>query len=181
MRGIAAAVAAGLVTGVVSRLVDTAAWAPDWLGYVFTPWLATAWLAGALSSSTRSGALKGLAMLLAVVAAYLAWSMTSSVPVPAFAAALYGLAALGGPIFGAAGATWRGRGRWAAAGGALFGGAVVLESLALQLAVHSTPERLVLAGDSLAGIGLTLWLVRRPCAGAVSDAHTVSGTTSWPI
>ncbi len=156
MKGLAAAILAGLALGAVSRLIDTAEWAPDWIGYVFTPWLAAAWLAGAWSATPRRGALSGLAVLLATVVAYLAVAGASSLPV----VALYGLAVVAGPTFGAAGATWRGRGRWAAVGGALLGAAVILESLALQLAVHSTPEHLVLAGESLAGIGLTLWLVR---------------------
>ncbi len=157
MKGIAAAVAAGLVLGVVSRLIDSAAWAPGWLGYVFSPWLAAAWLAGLFSASTRDGALGGLALLLATVVVYLASAGASSLP----GAVLYGLAMLAGPIFGAAGPTWRDRGRLSAVSGALVGVAVIGEGLALQLVVHSTPERLLLAGESLVGLGLTAVLVRR--------------------
>ena len=156
MKGLGAAILVGLALGAVSRLIDTADSAPDWIGYVVTPWLAAAWLAGAWTPALRQGALNALALLLATVVAYVLVADASSLPV----VALYGLAVVAGPVFGAAGATWRGRGRWAAVGGALLGAAVILESLALQLAVHSTPEHLVLAGESLAGIGLTLWLGR---------------------
>jgi len=154
---IAAAAVVGLALGAVSRWIDTAAWAPGWIDYVFTPWLAAAWLAGALTVFTpRSGALAGAALLLAVVLAYLASAGASSLPV----LPLYALAVVAGPIFGAAGATWRGRGPLAAWGGALLGVAFVVEGMALELVAHSTPERLLLAGESLVGIGLTTWLFR---------------------
>lgn len=171
MKGIAAAVAAGLALGFVSRWIDTAAWPPDWIGYVFTPWLAAAWLVGAPSASARRGALIGLVVLLATVIAYLVSAGPNSLP----AAALYGLAVLAGPIFGAAGATWRGRVRWSAVSGALLGVTVIVEGLALQLAVRSTPEHLALVGESVAGIGLAVVLVRR------SRRYPVAGVRRTPL
>jgi hypothetical protein len=159
VKGIVAAIVAGAVVGLVSRWIDTSTWAPDWIGYVFTPWLAAAWLAGAVSPSR--GALLGLTVLFSTVVAYVAAIVVGGTPVHSpLVPGLVLLAVLAGAIFGAAGATWRGRGRGAAWGGALLGVAVVIEGLALQLAVSSTPEHLLLAGESLVGIGLIFWLVR---------------------
>ncbi len=149
---------AGALLGVLSRLTDTASWAPDWLGNVVTPWLAAAWLAGGTARTARDGAVLGLTVLLATVVSYLVVAAGSGDALM-LARRLLPLALIAGPIFGIAGAAWRRRGRWAVVGGALLGGAVVAEGLALQLGVHSSLEHLALAGESLVGIGLTIWLV----------------------
>jgi len=151
---IAAACVTGVAIGVVSRLIDTTSWAPDWIGYVFSSWLAAAWLVGAFSGSVRSGALTGGALLVGIVAAYLATAGAGSQP----AAGLWGIAAAGAPIFGGAGATWRDRGRRASWGGALLGAALIVESVALQWAVGQGWERLLLGGEFLLGVGLVIVL-----------------------
>ena len=158
-RSLALILLVGALLGAVSRLVDNASWAPDWFGNVFTPWLAGAWLVGAAAPTPRNGAARGLALLLATVGGYLAVAATSG-DLPNLAARLLPLALLAGPIFGAAGATWRGGWPWASAGGALLGGAIVAEGLALQLGVRSSLEHAALAGESVVGIGLTIWLSR---------------------
>ena len=64
--------AAGILAGLLSRAVDTAPWAPPWIGQVLTPWLALAWLAGAATKHPqRFGPLLGTVTLVAVVATYL--------------------------------------------------------------------------------------------------------------
>lgn len=163
LRSLALTLLVGALLGVLSRLVDTASWAPDWFGNVFTPWLAAAWLAGTTAPTPRNGAVRGLALLLATVGSYLVLAAISGHSVT-LALRLLPLAAVAGPIFGAAGATWRLGGPWAVAGGALLGGAIVAEGLALQLGVGSPLEHYVLAGESLVGIGLTVRLsrTRRP-------------------
>ncbi len=162
-RSLALILLVGALLGVVSRLIDTASWAPDWFGSVFTPWLAAAWLAGSSARTSRNGAAHGLVLLLATVGSYLVVAATSA-DAGTLALRLIPLAMVAGPIFGVAGAAWRGGGPWAAAGGALLGGAVVAEGLTLQLGVRSPLEHLALAGESLLGIGLTVGLsrTRRP-------------------
>lgn len=154
--------AAGAVLGLLSRLADTAAWAPSWIGYVFSPWLAAAWLAGATAPTPRAGAWLGLALLLTTMAVYLALAGTDAA---AWAPRLIPIALVAGPIFGAAGATWRGRGHFARAAGGLLGASVAIEGLLLQLAAESAAERVMFAGETLLGLvlltfALTGWLQR---------------------
>jgi hypothetical protein len=163
LRSLALTLLVGTLLGIVSRLIDTASWAPDWFGNVFTPWLAAAWLAGTTAPAPRNGAARGLSLLLATVGSYLVLAAVSGDALT-LAPRLVPLALVAGPIFGVAGATWRGGGPWAVPGGALLGGAIVAEGLALQLGVGSPLEHYVLAGESLVGIGLTVRLsrTRRP-------------------
>jgi hypothetical protein len=151
---------AGAVLGVLSRLADTACWAPGWLGNVLTPWLAAAWLVGASARTPRSGAVPGLALLLATVGSYLVVAATSW-DAGTLAPRLLPLALLAGPVFGAAGAAWRAGTRYARAAGALLGASVVVEGLILQLGPHAAPERLLFAAESLAGVGLLIGLVTK--------------------
>lgn len=161
-RALILTLAAGAILGVLSRLTDTAAWAPSWIGYVFSPWLAAAWLAGVTGPTSRAGAWHGLALLLTTVAVYLALAGTDAA---AWAPRLIPIALVAGPVFGAAGAAWRGRGRLARAAGSLLGASVAIEGLLLQLVAQSAVERILLAGESLLGMGLivvaiTGWLQR---------------------
>jgi len=160
LRSLAVALLAGIGLGLLSRLTDTASWAPIWIGYVFSPWFIAAWLAGATVRIPRIGAILGVAILLATAVAYLALAAFAG-DVLVLATLLIPLAFLAGPIFGAAGAAWRCRGPWASRGGALLGVAVFAESIALQLVVNAPLERVALVGESLVGIGLSLTLVAR--------------------
>ena len=161
-RALALTLLAGAALGAVSRLTDTAAWAPAWIGYVFTPWLAAAWLAGATARRPRTGAARGLALLLATVAAYL---MLAAGDASTLGPRLLALALLAGPIFGAAGAAWRAGAQYGRLAGALLGASVSIEGLLLQLGTHGLAERLLFAAESLAGvvlvIGLVAWAKRR--------------------
>jgi hypothetical protein len=159
-RSLALILLAGALLGIVSRLTDTASWAPGWLGNVFTPWLGAAWLVGASARTPRSGAVLGLALLLATVGGYLVVAATSG-NAGTLAPRLLPLALLAGPSFGAAGATWRGGTRYAPAAGALLGASVVVEGLILLLGPHSVPERLIFAAESLAGVVLLIGLVTK--------------------
>ena len=158
LRSLAIALLLGVPLGVLSRLTDTASWAPIWIGYVLSPWFAAAWLAGATVRIPRIGAILGLSLLLATAATYLAMAAISGDAL-VLATLLIPLALMAGPIFGAAGAAWRCRGPWASRGGALLGVAVLVESIALQLVVNAPLERVALVGESLVGIGLSLTLV----------------------
>lgn len=160
-RALILTLAAGTILGVVSRLTDTAAWAPSWIGYVFSPWLAAAWLTGITAPTPRAGAWHGVALLLTTVAVYLALAGTDAA---VWAPRLIPIALVAGPVFGAAGAAWRGRGPLAHAAGALLGASVAIEGLLLQLIAQSGAERILLAGESLLGlvllIGLAGWATR---------------------
>lgn len=156
-RALILTLAAGAILGLLSRLTDTAAWAPSWIGYVFSPWLAAAWLTGVVAPTPRAGAWLGLALLLTTVAVYLVLAGTDAV---AWAPRLIPIALVAGPIFGAAGAAWRGRGPLARAAGGLLGASVAIEGLLLQLVAQSAAERVLFAGESLLGMVLLAYLAR---------------------
>ena len=103
------AVLVGVPIGIVSRLVDTAPWAPSWIGNILSPWLAASWVAGsAVPGRLWIGAAAGVALLAGVSGAYLALAG------PDMARLILPLAALtvlGGIIWGAAGRAWRSGGR----------------------------------------------------------------------
>jgi hypothetical protein len=115
----------GLPIGIVSRLVDTAPWAPPWIGNILSPWLATAWLVGAAVAGSRwIGMAAGVAVLLGVTVAYLALSGTDMarlfVPLAA-------LTLLGGAVWGVAGAEWRSEGLRRVLSGAILVAAVLVD------------------------------------------------------
>ncbi|HSM38683.1 MAG TPA: DUF6518 family protein [Candidatus Limnocylindrales bacterium] len=142
--------AAGIATGLLSHAVDTAAWAPPWIGQVLTPWLALAWLAGATTARPgRAGPLLGLATLAAVTAAYLLASGPRSGELwPVLAA----VTLVAGPAYGWAGAAWRERGRWAGPGLALLGVALLVEGISLQLGERVAMERIGFAAEAAIGL-----------------------------
>ena len=98
----------GVPIGIVSRMVDTAPWAPSWIGNILSPWLAAAWLVGAAVGGSRwIGGAAGVAVLLGVTVAYLAMAGSD------FSLLVFPLAALtllGGAAWGVAGAEWRSKG-----------------------------------------------------------------------
>jgi hypothetical protein len=132
------------------------------------PWLAVAWIVGAMAGSRRRGALGGAAALvlgtggwylLTVVAAASGWAAAHyAVPV----AAAWGLVALGaGAFFGFAGATWRdGAPAARAAAVAVLSGALAGEALLLMRAWPGRAAAFVLAAELAAGLGV-LALARR--------------------
>jgi hypothetical protein len=148
-----------MALGVASRWIDTAAWAPAWIGLVITPWLVAPWLAGAWTSSPNGilawGAAAGFALLAATVAAYLAVAGSDSAPM---LPGLLVLAVTAGPLYGAAGACLHrgGRGRLLAA--SALGAALIAEGLLLQLGERSPFERVVFAVESAAGVVLATWM-----------------------
>ena len=173
-RALILTLAAGAILGVLSRLTDTAAWAPSWIGYVFSPWLAAAWLTGVTAATPRAGAWHGLALLLTTLAVYLALAGTDAAT---WAPRLIPIALVAGPVFGAAGAAWRRRGRFARAAGALLGASVAIEGLLLQLVAQSATERVLLAGESLLGlvlIGVASWARGERVTGGLVQ-RTVTG------
>ena len=115
----------GVPIGIVSRLVDTAPWAPAWIGNILSPWLAAAWLAGAMVGVTRwIGSAAGVVVLLGVTATYLALSGSD------FTRLLLPLAAwtiVGGGVWGLAGGEWRSTGLRRVLSGAVLLGAVVAD------------------------------------------------------
>ena len=131
---------AGLLLGAASRWVDTADWAPSWVGNVLSPWLVGAWLAGAATRRPRHGALAGLLLLAATVSTYLLLSgETRLLP------GLLALAVVAGPLLGAAGGV-----RAAAALGAVLIG----EGLLLQIGERSLGERVLFAAEALVGLAV---------------------------
>lgn len=119
------AVLVGVPIGIVSRMVDTASWAPSWIGSILSPWLAAAWVAGAAVSGSRwIGAAMGLAVLAGVTGAYLAMAGPDLVRlIPPLSA----LTVLGGVIWGAAGWGWRLGGRHRALGVAVLLAAIIAD------------------------------------------------------
>ena len=139
--------------------MDTASWAPAWIGYVFSPWLAAAWLAGATfpGARQRAGALRGITVVGATVLGYL---IVADGDAPRLLVPLTGLALAAGPLMGLGGATWRmASGR--AIGAAALGAVLVGEGLLLQLGARTGLERAAFAAEVVIGLGLAWWLGRR--------------------
>ena len=154
-----ACAAAGGALGLASRAIDTAAWAPAWIGLVLSPWLVAPWLAGAWvgrrDGSLAWGAAAGLTLLSATVVTY---QIAAGAGAAAMLPGLAILAVTAGPAYGASGAAlWRGDpGRLTAA--AMLGAALVAEGLLLQLGERSLLERAALALEAAAGVMLAAWL-----------------------
>ena len=148
-----------MALGVASRWIDTAAWAPAWIGLVLSPWLVAPWLGGAWTSwpdgNLAWGAAAGFLMLAATVATYLAMAGPESAPI---LAGLPILVVSAGPIYGAAGAALHGgrRGRLLAA--SVLGAALIADGLLLQLGARSPLERAVFAVESAGGVVLATWM-----------------------
>ncbi len=156
---LAGSAATGVLLGIASRWVDTAPWAPAWIGMVVTPWLIVAWLAGALSARPwPDGPMSGLAALAATVASYLFSAGTD-------AGSLWWLLApvalIAGPAYGWAGAAWRARDPFAAPGLALVGAALLVEGLTLQFGDRVLLERIGFGVESLIGLAIVVIAWRR--------------------
>ncbi len=146
--------------GIASRWIDTAPWAPGWIGLVLSPWLAAPWLAGAWvgrpGGSLAWGAAAGFVLLAATVATYLALvgaDATTLLP------ALPLLAVVAGPGYGAAGAALHHgeRGRLIAA--VVLGATFVVEGVLLQRAAAESPvESGLFVAEAVAGVLLATWI-----------------------
>lgn len=144
--------AAGVLAGLLSRAVDTAPWAPAWIGQVLAPWLALAWLAGvATARPDRAGPLLGLATLGAVVATYL---VAAGPDAGGLWPVLVPISVIAGPAYGWAGAAWRAGGRMAGPGLALLGAALLVEGASLQLGERALLERIGFGLEALIGLAI---------------------------
>ncbi len=172
----------GLALG-AGAILGAAAWTADQFVYpwnVLIPanavgaWVAVAFATGALGTRPLGGALRGLAALLVGVAVYelltgtLGYGVSSGGAV--HASLVWGtVAAVIGPVFGLAGATWRGSRGWPRAIAAAFlGAALIAEGVGFGGArlVHVgqlvyDPGALLLAGEIAVGLALP-WLLLRP-------------------
>jgi len=154
-----ASAAAGILAGIISQAIDTASWAPPWIGTVVTPWLALAWLMGALAGrSWPEGPMAGLTALAATVATYLiagglesgtSWLVLASV------------ALIAGPAYGWAGAQWRSGDTFARPGLALLGAALLVEGVVLQLGDREVWARIAFGVESLLGLVILIIAWRR--------------------
>ena len=130
------------------------------------PWLSVAFAAGALLPSRHwAGAFAGLASQAGLVAGYFVTAALRHVAADAGIIMFWlGAGALGGPVYGAAGAGWRGqRLAWRTAGAALFGGVWLLDgAYYVQLAARPGAGPGVTAGwcEITAGVVLAFALGR---------------------
>ncbi len=167
----------------LGALLGLAAWSADQLAYpwsVLIPantvavWVAVAFAAGALGVSIVGGAIRGLTALLAAVVVYEALTGTLGYGVSSggavHASLVWGATAtVIGPVFGSAGATWRGsRGRARAIAVAVLGAAFIAEGLVfgaprlvvVDELVHD-PGAIVLGLEMAIGLAIP-WLLLRP-------------------
>ncbi len=130
IRDLAVAAALGLLLGLFSLLGDGATLTVVvGLANAASPWLVTAFAAGAAAGTPARGALTGAAALAtAVVVYYLGLLARGSAPVDVAITTLawIGVAALAGPAFGAAGGAWGARREPIAVG--ILAGALLAEA-----------------------------------------------------
>ena len=149
-----------MALGIVSRIVDTVASAPDWIGLVLSPWLAAPWLAGAWIARRDAnlgwGAAAGVVLLAATVATYLAMAGPDA---PSLVPGLPLLALVAGIGFGAIGAGVHdgGRGRLVAA--IALGATFTIEGLLLQWQASELPlARTLFVAEAGAGVLVATWI-----------------------
>jgi hypothetical protein len=152
-------VAAGVLVGIASRAVDTAAWAPAWIGLVITPWLALAWLTGARTAQpSGDGPLTGLAAMAATAASYL---LVAGADAGNTWLVLLPVVFIAGPAYGWAGAAWRSGHAMGRAGLALLGAALLVEGITLQFGDRELLPRLAFVVESLLGLLIVVVAWRR--------------------
>jgi hypothetical protein len=180
-----ATIVAAIVLGVVGRaaagagliahagpVAEPVSQLGPWIIALGAPWLAVAWLLGAIARRVVLGALAGALALAGGTGAWYAFTLWQvgraaldyTVPV----ATAWGVAALGaGAVFGAAGAIWRSGGTdfTRALGVSILAGCLIGEAILLLAQWHGRAARAVLAAELLAGLALPLLLLaRRPRA-----------------
>ena len=130
LAGILLALALGIAVGVLTSLLQKYFDYP-WLALVnaASPWLTTAFVAGALQSRLSTAVMIGVAATMLQVVAYYITADLRGFGVSTTYVVLWSLCAVvGGPIFGAAGHTWR-RAAPAGVGAALLVAAYASEAL----------------------------------------------------
>ncbi|MFN8073894.1 MAG: DUF6518 family protein [Kineosporiaceae bacterium] len=177
------ALALGALVGVGTSLLQ-AHWDYPWLALVnaASPWLTTAFVAGALQSRLPVAAVVGLAATALEVVGYYVTAQARGFGVSTAYVVVWSLCALlGGPVFGAAGHLWR-RAAPAGLGAALLVAAYASEAVVayqLRLGYSSTAVLFgVIAAALAAGLGwhrrqypaLLRWLVPACIAGAAGHA-----------
>ena len=167
----------------IGALLGIAAWTADQLAYpwsVLIPanavgaWVGIAFVAGALGRTFLAGAIRGLLALLVGIVSYEALTGTVGYGVSSggavHASLVWGaVAAVIGPVFGAAGATWRGSNGWPRAiAVALLSAAFIAEGLGFGLprliVVHEVvhdPGAILLGAEVVLGLAIP-WLLLRP-------------------
>jgi DHA1 family inner membrane transport protein len=188
-----ATVVAAIVLGVVGRaaagagliahagpVAEPVSKLGPWIIALGAPWLAVAWILGAISRRVVLGAMAGALALVGGTGAWYAFTLWQvgraaldyTVPV-AFA---WGIAALGaGAVFGAAGAIWRSGGTdlTRALGVSILAGCLIGEAILLLAQWDGRAARAVLAAELFAGLALpVLLLARRPRALLLAIAFT---------
>jgi hypothetical protein len=124
---------------------------------VLSPWLLGAWLAGAVLPGWGRAPLAGMALLAATIGAYL---LLAGADGGRLAPRLLALAAIAGPLAGAAGGTWRRGGGGRLMGALVAGGVLVAEGLWLQVGERSGAERLAFGVEMVLGGCLAAVLAR---------------------
>lgn len=180
---VALALGLGVLVGVLTSLLQAVATFP-WLGLVnaISPWLTTAFVAGALQRRWTTSALLGLAAtVLEVVAYYLTAELRGFDASTRYVVLWTACAVVGGPVFGAAGHSWR-RAVPAGLGGAALVAVWVSEGLVsyqLRLGYTSTAVLFCTIGALLAVglgrhrtqyLGLARWLLPGLLAGLAGQA-----------
>lgn len=176
---LALGIAVGVLTSLLQKYLDH-----PWLALVnaASPWLTTAFVAGALQSRLPTAALVGMAATLLQVAGYYVTADLRGFGVSSTYVVVWSLCAvLGGPVFGAAGHVWW-RARPAGVGAALLVAAYASEAVvAYQLRLGYSSTAWLFGTIALllaAGLGrhraqyaaLARWLAPALIAGAAGHA-----------
>lgn len=177
------ALALGLVVGIITSFLQASLDFP-WLALVnaASPWLTTAFVAGALQPRLRNAVALGLAATALQVVGYYATAELRGFEASSQYVALWSACAvIGGPVFGAAGHLWR-RAEPAGPGGALLVAAFASEALvAYELRLGYTSSAVLFGVIALllaVGLGrhraqhvaLWRWLVPAFLAGILGHA-----------
>lgn len=168
--GVAARYAGGSgLIALAGPVAEPASRLGSWVVALGAPWLAVAWLLGALARRPRLGAAAGAVALVGGTAAWYAFTVWSegraslgyAVPVSIGWAAA---AAVAGAVFGAGGALWRsGRSDGARAlGAAMLAAPLIGEAVLLETIWDGRAARVVLTAELLIGLAVPFVLVRRP-------------------
>jgi hypothetical protein len=152
-------------------LAEPAARLGPWVIALGAPWLAVAWVLGAVARVPWLGALAGAVALVGGTGAWYAFTVWQigrgaldyAVPV-AFGWSLASVAA--GVVFGGAGALWRSAERdWLRAlGASILAGSFIGEAIELATIWDGRAARAVLAVEFLLGLALVVLLIRWPRA-----------------
>jgi len=168
--GVAARYAAGSgLIALAGPVAEPASRLGAWVIALGAPWLAVAWLLGALARRGDLGAAAGAFALVGGTGAWYAFTVWSegraslgyAVPVSIGWAAA---AAVAGAIFGGAGALWRSGRRDAARalGAAMLAAPLIGEAVLLETIWDGRAARVVLTAELVLGLVLPFVLVRRP-------------------